>query len=1717
MSRVVDNRVVEMEFDNANFERNVSTSLSTLDRLKAALSFKGTEDNFDVVEQSVANLGKSFSVMEQIGVGALRNFGGKIETWAENTIKTMSGVKQAMAGFEKYTTLTESAFTLQGQGFKTKEISNELRRLTWFTDETSYNLGDMVDNMAKFTSKGLGLKESSEDMMGIALWAASAGQNAQTASRAMYQLSQAMAGPMNLMDWRSIENANMNTAEFQKLALETATAIGTVKKNADGLYKSIAEGSQYSDWFSADKGFRNSLAGKWFTPEVQSAVYRKYTAAVDDIYQYIKKHPGTLVADAIESLDDQLDQFSVHALLMAQQSKTWADTVNATADAVSTKWSGIFTHIFGNAKQSTKFFSALTEEFYTLFAEPMNGLLDVFLTWRQAFGRKEWQNSFISALQSVNTILGSIGDTIDKFAFGERAKKLVEYSQKVKKAYAMTGTKMRRGKSGTVIGSDRMLIENPADEYEVMMKARADVLMNITHKFTEFSEKVQKAAEDTSFFERITLGVLSVFGLIRDAISGLWKALDPFKPLVKGAISKVIGLVLKLADAISRLYRQTHVNKSFERLFKLILAPLTNFQKVATTFINRFIPKFKAKWNDFTSHFSKTGDRFSTIKDKIGEVFSKIEGWWRGLFANITSKDIDKAIDGIFNTLDKIKQWVYDLIGVKDDDGFAAWVDRTLSNIASSFEKFKKTVGNFATSIWEDLKKYGGEAFQWITDHWEDVSATMKEIFAGIGGFVGAFWKAIKGFFSKGDADDSTSGLKDVIDAFKTFGEILGNVIGTIAASLKPLADGLKNTIQSMSLDNAGNFLKGGGIAALGIAFYKWSKNFKKSNWVLGFGNVLESLGKTLDGFTKLLDAKALKEAAVGIAVLVGSLFVLISMPADKLGAAATVMALIIEILANSLKKLSAFTTSAKIDAKGFNFSKSGAGGVLFMAALSFVAIAAVLKMVAAIPQADLYKAVTVIAVIAGIMTLMMKTIANIYAAKGDSSKSITKNSKNVTLTGIKAGPAATILAFAAFIGVVIFALRKLTDMIGTNQNRLKLAIMIAAGIMFALVAFLTIVSQFYKSTEKTTGTTITKSGNSTSLWKDILAIAAGLYIVAVAFDKLAGIKGSKEHLVAVGAFILAFMGVVVLLAKVSKGKSSFDSFGKFAKGMLTIAAVIGALALIVNELSKIKDTGKLVAAVASVGILGALLAAFAFVAKKILSTDKAIARFSKMAVSLIAVSGALAIAAGAMYAIGQLDWGAWGRAILGITALSAILMGVGYLSAGKIGDGVITFTKALLYLGLAVAAVGVGFLAAAAAIQIFSDDTFDAKKAGENITKVLDEIVAKIPQWVFVVIKAITESLIAAVPAAIMAFVDSIGNTLAMLIEKDPITGKMKIETLVENAVKVFVAIVNGINNSIDEILEAVGALVLNLLIGFGSWVKDNADAISNALSDAIEGFMTIILGLFDPLGEKIFGDAWGDIKQSITDIAKPFLGVTVLAWLASTFVPGVLSALKPIALYVTGLIALIAKLTSDYNAQEDRRSRLMAYAEKVAHNEGTDAVNKKYAELMQYGADLDVDDRGYLTGTYADEYYSKHPKEDNSYLRKKQKNKLQATYNPDGSIDFKDIGVVSESSAKSMQRVGTGRNITGTGKSVARRSRELARDTSEAMTYQNPNGTYVGKVIKFNQTINSTKPLDATTIYRYDKNTLMSLVNNTNGYGDIDYSALARAFGIADANFGG
>ena len=407
MSKTVDERVVSMEFDNDRFEKNVSTSLSTLDKLKKALRLDGATKSLEEVDSSfnkftaVVEASKAkWDALEVVAVGALLKIGSQAVATGERLVKSIS-VDQISEGWRKFSDKTTSVATLVAQGNAIEYVNEQLEKLNWFTDETSYNFTDMVSNIAKFTATGKGLEESVQAMEGIASWAALSGQNPATASRAMYQLSQALsAGYMRREDWKSIQNVSMDTDEFRQKTIEAAIALGTLQDNLDGTYTSLMNTNVS---FTKTQFVESLTDGAWFTSDVMMTVYRYYASAVDAIYK-VTEETDSLASDVMndihkkaqeftaqgliedEAIDKAIialgyvdeagnalfDHFGLKAFEAGQNARTFADAIDSIKDAVSTGWMNTFEKIFGNADEATVLWTKLANSLYDLFAEGGN-------------------------------------------------------------------------------------------------------------------------------------------------------------------------------------------------------------------------------------------------------------------------------------------------------------------------------------------------------------------------------------------------------------------------------------------------------------------------------------------------------------------------------------------------------------------------------------------------------------------------------------------------------------------------------------------------------------------------------------------------------------------------------------------------------------------------------------------------------------------------------------------------------------------------------------------------------------------------------------------------------------------------------------------------------------------------------------------------------------------------------------------------------------------------------------------------------------------------------------------------------------------------------------------------------------------------------------------------------------------------------------------------
>lgn len=419
MSRAIDERVVEMQFQNDQFERGIKQSTKSLKNLKESLKLDDSAESTrklgkafdDLSSVSLSSLdtalqtaGRGFDAFETMATSALATVTSQFTSYATSIAKSLS-IDQISEGFSKYESIMTSTKTIMAATGKTAdEVDQALSKMNWFSDETSYNLSDMTDNVSKFVNAGVELDTSIDAMIGIANWAAVSGQNATTAARAMYNMSQAIAaGKMQLLDWRSIQYANMNTQEFMQTAIDTAVALGTL---SDVQGKVMTNDKKLAVTTGT---FADTLNKGWFTTEVMLETLKKYSNYTDEVYQMCQTE-GILASEAMDRLADSTDELGKKSFEAGQQSKSFKDSLDATKDAVSSQWMQTFKYVFGNLDESIELWTQVTEILWDVFAAGGKARNEILKFWYENGGR----SSLLSAFQNLYDVISAIADIADQ-------------------------------------------------------------------------------------------------------------------------------------------------------------------------------------------------------------------------------------------------------------------------------------------------------------------------------------------------------------------------------------------------------------------------------------------------------------------------------------------------------------------------------------------------------------------------------------------------------------------------------------------------------------------------------------------------------------------------------------------------------------------------------------------------------------------------------------------------------------------------------------------------------------------------------------------------------------------------------------------------------------------------------------------------------------------------------------------------------------------------------------------------------------------------------------------------------------------------------------------------------------------------------------------------------------------------------------------------------
>lgn len=650
MSRSVDERIVEMQFNNKQFEQGIRTSMSTIDQFNKSLNFEGTAKSFSLLERAassvnLAGLGNAvgtvserFSALETVAVGALFRIGEKAVDAGERLVKSLS-VDQVTAGWSKYAEKTQSVQTImaatrkdfEDTGEQMEYVNDQLEKLNWFTDETSYNFLEMVNNIGKFTNNNIKLDNAVTDMQGISTWAALAGANSNEASRAMYNLSQAVSvGAVKLQDWKSIENANMATAEFKETAMETAKELGILSEDFEILQMT-------ADKYSGDKfvdvaNFSQTLSSGWFTADVLEKTLAKYGAFTNKLYEATdafanqydtvselmnaldEYEAGTLdlqevihntgmTAEEVTAIFDELTSSEMdlgrRGFKAAQEAKTFQEAIEATKDAVSTGWMTTFELMFGDYEKAKKLWTGLANELYDIFAEPGNKRNDILSEWfdmgtgnlhEAAGGRKALNEGVLNYYNNLKTVLGEV-----KEAFHD------------------------------------IFPEKSTEEY-------VQHLRKMTRSFYELSERLKPTEETLGKIRSTAKGFFAVVDIGKQAFSAFASELLPSSSAIGTLAGRLLDASASFGDWLVSVDEYIKENNTFVGAIRKAKDSFASFSDTVQTKLDWILAKFNAlkerfsgfggvniETPSFDSFYDRVTTRFAPAVDIMRDAFNEFK------------------------------------------------------------------------------------------------------------------------------------------------------------------------------------------------------------------------------------------------------------------------------------------------------------------------------------------------------------------------------------------------------------------------------------------------------------------------------------------------------------------------------------------------------------------------------------------------------------------------------------------------------------------------------------------------------------------------------------------------------------------------------------------------------------------------------------------------------------------------------------------------------------------------------------------------------------------------------------------------------------------------------------------------------------------------------------------------------------------------------------
>jgi tape measure domain-containing protein len=584
----IDERIVRMKFDNAQFGAGASSTLNMLDKLKAALRFDGASQGLNEVsstmnkfstagaQEQTSALSQKFSALQIAAISALNNIVSRAVDAGLQLAKSLT-IDPVSAGFREYETNLNSIQTiLANTGLKgaegLKQVTDKLEDLNHYADQTIYNFSEMARNIGTFTAAGVKLDVATSAIKGIANLAAVSGSNAEQASAAMYQLSQAIsAGKVTLEDWNSVVNAGMGGKVFQDSLIETARVHGV----------------KIDDIIKKQGSFRSSLEKGWLTSEILTETLSKFT--------------GELTAEQLKSMG-YTEQQALGILEMgktavdaATKIKTFSQLIDTLREGVSSGWAKTWQIVFGDFDEAKTLFTEVGTSIGGMLGKSADARNELLQGWKDLGGRQALIDGLSNAFKALMSFLKPISEAFRQIFPKTTAQDLMnitvafrDFMAKLKLG-SETADNLRRTFAGffAILGIGWELIKAGIKfifDLVGSLTSGSGGFLKFTGNIGDFLVALHKAIKEgqgfAKFFEgigrilQIPINLLKALGRLlgnlfsgavdgansaKDGISGLTESLTPLQKiggLVKSAWASILKIFTTISQKVKEVARE---------------------------------------------------------------------------------------------------------------------------------------------------------------------------------------------------------------------------------------------------------------------------------------------------------------------------------------------------------------------------------------------------------------------------------------------------------------------------------------------------------------------------------------------------------------------------------------------------------------------------------------------------------------------------------------------------------------------------------------------------------------------------------------------------------------------------------------------------------------------------------------------------------------------------------------------------------------------------------------------------------------------------------------------------------------------------------------------------------------------------------------------------------------------------------------------------------